>query len=502
MAVFFVVACIILGAAYYLLNQVGFYLFESPEFIAATALMLVGTLLFFYSLAGFVTATLTHAPGVYLRGLVPFTTGQIASRINTAFVSLWAICVMLFFAITVFSCGFGLVKVFCGDIEAVAPYDATIRADRGVAKVSPLYTQYDGDMAAALEAGTQGWLDAVRESAQVDVFEVPGATYNDLFEQARLQDTSAAGAVGEISQLSLEDIGEQNVQVVAISQVNAALALSGGEQIELVGDTFAILNNLGYTQSMAEVLSGMQLDLADATLSPSGKVYAVQLLTTAMNGTGLIFAVPDSVVDSLKAAGELPKYSYLNLAYTTTDLVAGDAALDKVMSTFDGITVKDGAIFYHGDSTVWPVTYISLKSEMYSQAGGLRMLITYLAVYLSFVLLITTASILSIHQLTQASESAPRYAMLDKLGAGKAALGRSVFVTCLVYFLAPALLAALHSAVALNMLDVTFFGAIGIDVMSQCLVGAGVLLVFYAAYFVITFCISKKIALGAGIRAA
>jgi hypothetical protein len=52
------------------------------------------------------------------------------------------------------------------------------------------------------------------------------------------------------------------------------------------------------------------------------------------------------------------------------------------------------------------------------------------------------------------------------------------------------------------MLDVTFFGAIGIDVMSQCLVGAGVLLVFYAAYFVITFCISKKIALGAGTRAA
>ena len=50
--------------------------------------MLVGTLLLFWSLAGFVLLVLERMPRVYFKGFTMFTTRQIASKVNTAFVSL------------------------------------------------------------------------------------------------------------------------------------------------------------------------------------------------------------------------------------------------------------------------------------------------------------------------------------------------------------------------------------------------------------------------------
>ena len=96
------------------------------HFWAATALMIVGTFMFFWSVAGFAIFALTHAKGVYLRGIRMFTTRQIASKVNTAFVSMSVVCVMLFFALTTASVGMGLLELFAGNIEQVTRYDASI----------------------------------------------------------------------------------------------------------------------------------------------------------------------------------------------------------------------------------------------------------------------------------------------------------------------------------------------------------------------------------------
>ena len=86
--------------------------------------MLVGSLLFFWSLAGFAIAVLTRIRGVYLRKLNLFTVRQIASKVNTAFLSLWAVCVLLFFHHGVLS-GMGA----CGGVRrrrgTGEPYSAT-----------------------------------------------------------------------------------------------------------------------------------------------------------------------------------------------------------------------------------------------------------------------------------------------------------------------------------------------------------------------------------------
>ena len=124
----FVVAVAVLAWAYVTLIHNGLVYFDG-EFWKATVLMLVGTFLFFWSVAGFVIAVVERTRGVYFRGLAMFTTRQIASKVNTAFLSLSVVCVMLFFSLTVFSTGAGLVQLFTGNVEEGTQYDATLAAN-------------------------------------------------------------------------------------------------------------------------------------------------------------------------------------------------------------------------------------------------------------------------------------------------------------------------------------------------------------------------------------
>ena len=126
--VVFVAAIAVLAYAYQQLIANGMVMLDQPEFVRATIAMLVGSLMFFWSLAGFAIAVLTRLRGVYLRKLNLFTVRQIASKVNTAFLSLWAVCVLLFFSITVFSSGMGFVEVFVGGVEKANPYSATLSA--------------------------------------------------------------------------------------------------------------------------------------------------------------------------------------------------------------------------------------------------------------------------------------------------------------------------------------------------------------------------------------
>ena len=173
------------------------------EFFLATALMLVGTFLFFWSAAGFALIVVERTRGVYFKGLAMFTMRQIASKVNTAFLSLSVICVMLFFSLTVFSTGAGLVSVFTGDLERSTQFDATLTANvylghgdlaqdrlekmreedpaeaqaylqREMERARQLREEgesWNWDIAARISAGAPSWNDFVKESVQADLYQ-------------------------------------------------------------------------------------------------------------------------------------------------------------------------------------------------------------------------------------------------------------------------------------------------------------------------------------------
>ena len=522
----FVSAVAILVYAYEQLIENGLVMLDQPEFIRATIAMLVGSLLFFWSLAGFAIAVLTRLRGVYLRKLNLFTVRQIASKVNTAFLSLWAVCVLLFFSITVFSSGMGLVEVFVGGTEAANPYSATLEAavwygpdgSKTSSSGNPLERRaemeaeaperlsqaeaYNWDMAAALqEAAPELWAETVGAFAQVSAYSAPDMTYDPL--------VAAAEATGvDPSTLRLDDLGSvrtTHLTVVSLSDFNGARALQGQDPVELAAGTCALANNMDMVTPLAQAVldAAPTVTIAGTDYALAGPLYDTQLEDNAMAATALVVITPDEAVEALRAEGCIPDTQYLNVMYADNGKTAGenDAALDDIVAA---LQPRDMGGFEKGAqgaddpyaSLLWPVTRILTANEMLSQSAGLRLMITYLALYIGFVFLISTAAILAIQQLSQASDSTPRYRILWKLGCDRGMIYRSLLAQVLVYFLVPLGLAVCHSVCAIGVLSDSLLDAIGVSSVGPIMMAAGLTLVIYGGYMLVTYLAARGIVKG------
>ncbi len=521
----FLCAIGLLAFAYEQLIESGLVMLDDPRFLRATVCMLVGTFILFWSLSGFAIAIITRAKGVYLRGLVPFTTRQIASRVNTAFVSLWAVCIMLFFSITVFSVGMGLVDTFTTGIQEANPYSATLGAeiydsdpveggaDRPqdpAARAKAMQVEvperfanaeaHGWDMASPLmEAAPVLWEETVASAGQVDFYSLPGVTFGDALSQV------GPLAVEELEQVSSR-LPDLELPLASLSDVNALRALTGDEPLHLDEGQCLLANNMDVSAKVAPLMANpnVTIDAMGHELTYSKQICSMQFEDNALKATALITIVPDSVIDELQRQGIIPDRSILDVMYANNGKseAENDAALAQIvaaaqppeMGGFDGgFAAKDEPYA----RLLWPVTHIYTAHEMISQAGGMKMMITYLAIYIGFIFLIATAAILAVQQLSQTTDSLPRYRMLFRLGADRRMVGRSLLAQVGIYFLLPLGVAACHATCAIVVTSGTLFEALGVSVGGPIAMAAAFVTVIYGGYFAVTYLTSRSAVTGA-----
>lgn len=498
----FLTSLLVLALAYRTLREDGLVMMGSDMFWQATALMVVGTLLFFWSLAGFVVAVVQRMPSLHLRGVRMFTLRQFAAKVNTAFASLSVVCVLLFLSLTTFSVGMGLVDMFFGNLDEGTVFDATVtanvhRADpenewnegatpealEELAAVNADRQAWDGDLAAKMAAEVPGWSTFVKDAAQVDFYYAPDLTLGQVTSDLGIELPSGAIENQEDS-LSLPVIKE--------SQFNAARAAAGREPVDLGENGFAV-------NSTVEALKGAAGELAasDYTVRLGGRELAsVQdeplsqgLMVTSVMADAFELIVPDEVADTM---GVAPYATYVNLVYSV-DLVQGDLMLEEGLAAAYPPSEELASFGWSYDSAAWPVSFISTAEEVYESANSMRLMITYLALYIGLVLLVTTAAVLAIQQLSETSDALPRYRTLAELGCDGRMLNVSLGVQTAVYFLAPLGLAACHTACAVGVVSSGLLGYFGTDADSAIALAAVMTAVVYGAYLLATFLASRSI---------
>ena len=491
----FAVAVGLLAWAYVTLFESGLTEFGA-EFWKATALMVAGTFLFFWSAAGFAVAALERTPGVYFRGLAMFTTRQVASKVNTAFLSLSTVCVMLFFSLAVFSTGSGLVQVFSDGVEEGTLFDATLTAnaylalegggEEAAADVAERAGAYDWDIARFLRESAPNWDEFVETSVQVDLYQPREGTetYGEVMERL------GAGAGGGLQEQAL---APQTVGVVGLSQFNAARALAGRDPIELSAGTYAVNNAVALSEELSRAMAeeGVEIEVGGRALAASGLYVEQPLSTSAFVSDGAMLVVPDETVEALRADGEAPYASYLDLSYRT-DRAEGDRLLEEALACAlpaEGQEARGSGY----ETSPWPVTTVYTADEVIEQSGGMRMMITYLALYIGFVFLITTAALLAVQQLSEASDSLARYRMLAEIGCERRMMFRSILVQVAVYFLAPLALAACHTACAVSVIARDVLDQLGVSVSEAVFAAAAFTALVYGGYLLVTYLASRSL---------
>lgn len=246
---------------------------------------------------------------------------------------------------------------------------------------------------------------------------------------------------------------------------------------------FVINNNMvgaeGIAQAMRE--KGGKVKIAGHTLTAAPAQLSRGIRNCAIRSEVLNLIVPDEVIDALHALHDQDVYvqSVFNVMYSM-DRAEGDALLQKEenSSSFSGY---------------FSYSYFFTSLEMFSQAAGLRLLCTYLALYVGFILLVCTAAVLAIQQLSDTSDSLSRYRKVSVLGAEDGMVLKSLRAQVLASFLAPVPVAICYSAYAVFVLHINLFAPLGVNPLGSALIAAAMLLVVYGCYLLVTFMLSRAL---------
>ena len=138
------------------------------------------------------------------------------------------------------------------------------------------------------------------------------------------------------------------------------------------------------------------------------------------------------------------------------------------------------------------VDSVNTALDLRDVTGSTTVTITYLAVYIGFILLITCASVLAIQQLSEASDNAARYRVLHELGAEPAMVRRALMAQIAVYFVFPLAVAVCHVACALKSVNDLVELLTGYRIGTALAATVGFVVVLYGGYFLVTYRTSRS----------
>ncbi len=508
-AALFVVGCVLVGVAYERLLRDGIPVMmnsqeEMSRFYITTGTVIVGTILLFFGLSGFLLKALQAARGLWWRGLNMFTLRQLAAKVNTVSMSMAVISMILFLAFTSVTTGMSIANVMNEGVERGTPADYTTQVvyhsptaihelqkpelTSGLASTTRPVDVLDAATQAQHANGSTVKLAAIAgTSVQVDVYDAAPAAG----EQPLVSTAEFARATGKTlpQAVNTGDDRDSAMGIMSESTYNHYLAFRGKEGVSLGADGYLVTSDLGasvvdiYNAALA---AGHEVTLGSHTLRPTRATVDTDASTFVNMATGSnpgTLVVPDEVLASLN----LPvQYSYLLLDYPA----GSDAsAIDKKF----GNAANYGTVTDAAGQDVGSFGMGSTRISIYESTDSSNGLISYLSIYIGFVLVVACGAILTIQQLSGVADAQPSYRLLAELGTDAASLHRSLLAQQAVFFAFPLVVALTHSAVALHVIiDVvetvgalTIGGTVGL--------ACAIFVAAYGGYFLLTY------AMGAGM---
>lgn len=515
----FVVGAVLVGVAYYRLLRDGFPLTATDsklqeamnQFGITTAMVTVGTFALFWGLSGMLIKLLQSLRGVYWRGLNMFTVRQLAAKVNTVCFSMGVIAMLLFLAITSVTCGMSIANVMNENLERYNPVDVSqtyvyytpdtldyykgykgyvnpFEADRMVLADTTvdLYPAWHGKGKSADNNDETGKkvniADVAGEHVQIDSYlSYPVGGSNPSVTPSEMCKTMGEKLPKAFGGSNADMTG---LSVTPASQYNKLRQMMGKEPVHIGHDQYLLTLDMGgelvdlYTKYMA---GGHTLTLGGHTLKPAtdkSDEDTGAIANSAMGSNGGTVVVADELLSQLNLQ---PYSSSLLVNYKQgMDTTEADESIKY--------TVLDNLLVDGKEPGSWG-TFIT-RSEMYTQAAQMNGLISYLAIYIGFVLVVACAAILSIQQLSNVADGSRSYRVLAQIGCDDRQIRHSVMAQQAVFFLFPLVVGLAHSFVALKVIIelVSIFGnmSIGGTVGLTC----AIFLAAYGGYFLVIYLMS------------
>lgn len=455
----FVISIICLSIAYKLILENQLVNISNNKFKISIALGIVGTLLFFRALAGFLIKATQSSKNYYLKNLNAFTLRQLNSKINTHYISLSIICIMLFVAIGMSSSAISIKNAIEETSKIQTPYDMTITKDKN---------KDDKDLSESLKG------------LGMDINK-----YSDEFVNYNLYDSKV-----EFSSMfkdtndnylkqQMKILEKFNNPIMKLSSYNKLREMQGKEKVQIKEKEVVLLTDMNQLKPAIEEYikenDNIKIGKEDFKICKDYEYMPIETANMGMNF--VVFIIDDKYVENFN---EIRNYVSLNYDGDKDDIE------NKIVNEFENLE-RDSK--QYDESGISPYS----RTMAFENNMGISSVFLYVGIYIGVVFLISSAAVLALSQLSGANESLGRYKVLKKLGVSTTMINKSIFIQILLYFILPISLALVHSIFGIKVANnvVAVFGVY--DTVGNNMFVIGTILLVYTVYFVMTYKNYKRI---------
>lgn len=476
----FAVAVGMLSYAYWLVTAGFFRLNVIDKMWLPIGLGCAATFLIFWSVSGLLIKIFTGIKSVYYKGVNSFVLRQFGSKINTMVFSITVICLMLFITISVLAGALSMKDSLKKSLSECAPVDMQVRL-----KYSDEADASDADRICRLL--TDNGFDT-------DTYLKDITAYNMYRTGLTAADTLGEYADILISTNPLVDLSGQEL-FMKLSDYNRVAGLYGLQQHSLNEDEYIVIANYKYMVDIrnAALKNGQTIAIGEKTYRPRYSECMDGFVTiSAQRINDGIFVLPDDAFDDSRLY-----ITGISANYKSGDKAWKNSADNKLVDTVKLINKKNSQSMDSDDSetsgSVGSLVNCETKGGIAQNGVGLGALVTFIALYLGIIFLISSAAILALKELSDSADNKERYGMLRKIGVDERMIDMALFRQIGIFFAFPLLLAVIHSIFGLKFVNL-ILSTMGMSSMMASVGTTAVFLVLiYGGYFVLTYICSRGI---------
>ncbi|MGL4760376.1 MAG: ABC transporter permease [Sarcina sp.] len=450
----FIIGAIILASGYVVILKNG--LTEMTMLWVAIGLGTIGTFMFFYGLAGFMVIVSQNNKNRYLRGLNIFVTKQMNNKINTSFVSMALISLMLFVTISALSTGVSLKNAMSASVKNNTPFDVSttvyqprdsvLTPTQAIGQLNKIYPNYSEDFKSEV--------------------------YTNYSYNNPVTIKSKAGSNTQ-----------KYTNYMTIDDYNNYLKLLGKSPVSLNKDSVLIIGDTNKADKDINKILG-----AKAKLEFNNKEYDIQ------NVELINEPLENSPAGSIILTIVCPKnFVASDFKWDDETIVVNANAKNKLDTKKIQENLSEKANEYEkefmrkSNNANTPMLFTYTRESVIADSQGMSTIVLYIAIYIGVIFLLTSSAIIALQQLVEASDSKERYDVLRKIGATNSMINKAILKQVTTAFMLPLGLAIVDSIIAIKVVSkfVETFGASGI--VGASLMTGGVIVVIYGGYMMATY---------------
>ena len=448
--ILFFISVLMLGSAYYMVTAGVNDLLKYDVSILLVPILLgtIGTILFFYSVAGMSLKIISKCHNLYSKKLNTFVFKQINSKINTMVISISIICLMLFVTLCLLTSAFTIKDYFNNSINTYAPVDYQIVSINQNVRV----TEFLEDT-------------FVKENTKDNL--VVSEYYDENFDYAK----SLGKVYEQIKQEYSYIQFDSPVYIMSEADYNKLARLLKIDTVTIQDDEYAIVSNYNTDIYESVLKSNSTMIIFNHELKPY-KELINGFVNISGNPANLgFFVVSDQIIEK-----DHLKYEILSGNYNSKDQKIIDKLEEKVKK-------------FHTEETLIKDT----RNEIEISAAGLTTIITFIGLYLGIIFLISSSAILALKELSDCIDDKKKYKILRQIGVDEKEINKALFMQTFIFFMMPLSIAVIHTIFGLKFCE-WILKSLGItSILNGSYMTFIFLILIYGIYFIITYLCSKNI---------